>query len=111
MPIRGERDVFEGEIRALQVSSGVFVESSLLVPILQDSPGVFCEFVQDSFTITDFQDRVRELQEETGGRGYSDECGGGKYLTLTILTSLIFFSIWRFEFFLSILSIVIILTI
>ena len=61
---------------------GVFVESSLLVPILQDSPGVFCEFVQDSFTITDFQDRVRELQEETGGRGYSDESGRGKYFKL-----------------------------
>ena len=91
MPIRGERDVFEGEIRALQVSSGVFVESSLLVPILQDSPGefcefvqdsLFCEFVQDSFPIPGFQDRVRELQEETGGRGYSDESGRGKYFKL-----------------------------
>ena len=33
---------------------------------------------------------MRELQEETGGRSYSDESGGGKYFTLTILTSLIF---------------------
>ena len=81
---------------------GVFVESSLLVTILQDSPGefcefaqysLFCEFVHDSLPIPGFQDRVRELQEETGGRGYSDESGVGKYFTLTILTSLIFFSI------------------
>ena len=79
---------------------GVFVESSLLVTILQDSPGEFCEFVQDSFTIPGFQDRVRELQEETGGRSYSDESGGGKYFTLTILTTFIFLV---FEFFLSVL--------
>ena len=51
---------------------------------------------------------MRELQEETGGRGYSDESGGGKYFTLTISTTLIFLV---FEFFLSILSIVIILTV
>ena len=31
---------------------GVFVESSILVPIFQDSPGKFCEFVQDPFTRT-----------------------------------------------------------
>ena len=48
-------------------------------------------FVQDSFTIPGFQDRVRELQEETGGRGFSDESGGGKYFTLTISTSLFFY--------------------
>ena len=54
---------------------------------------LFCEFVQDSFPIPGFQDRVRELQEETGGRSYSDESGGGKYFMLTILTTLIFFSI------------------
>ena len=88
---------------------GVFVESSLLVTILQDSPGefcdfarysLFCEFVQDSFPIPGFQDRVRELQEETGGRSFSDESGGGKYFMLTILTTLIFLV---FEFFLSVL--------
>ena len=58
---------------------------------VQDS--LFCEFVHDSFPIPGFQDRVRELREETGGRSYSHESGGGKYFTLTILTSLIFFSI------------------
>ena len=80
-----------------------------MVTILQDSPGefceiaqysLFCEFVQDSFTIPGFQDRVRELQEETGGRSYSDESGGGKYFTLTILTMDIFLA---FEFLLSVL--------
>ena len=88
---------------------GVFVESSLLVTILQDSPcefcefaqySLFCEFVQDSFPIPVFQDRVRELQEETGGRSYSDESGGGKYFMLTISATLIFLA---FEFFLSVL--------
>ena len=42
LPIRGERDVLEGEVRALQ-------------------------------------DRVKELQEETGGRGYSQDTGGRGY--------------------------------
>ena len=42
LPIRGERDVLEGEVRALQ-------------------------------------DRVKELQEETGGRGYSQDSGGRGY--------------------------------
>ena len=43
---------------------------------------------------------MRELQEETGGRSFSDESGGGKYFMLTILTTLIFLV---FEFFLSVL--------
>ena len=43
LPIRGERDMLEGEVRALQ-------------------------------------DRVKELQEETGGRSYSQDSGGqGSY--------------------------------
>ena len=41
LPIRGERDVLEGEVRALQ-------------------------------------DRVKELQGETGGRGYSQDSGSGQ---------------------------------
>ena len=58
---------------------------------------LFCEFVQDSFTIPGFQDRVRELQEETGGRSYSDESGGGKYFTLAIF--LVFEDLTSFEYF------------
>ena len=42
LPIRGERDMLEGEVRALQ-------------------------------------DRVKELQEETGGRSYSQDSGGQGY--------------------------------